>query len=660
MSTGPEPTEGVATTRCEVCETDVPAGKYCGLCGIHLTPQRGRGPNWLRIRAYGAAPGEHLLRPSLASSLFPHLPNRSRRAFRIGLAVVLTALVAFALLRLPAALIAVAALGLPLLFVIYLRESDAHRDLPTRTLLLTAALGVGLAVGWVLLTGAAVARSYGIALGAGIVGYHMLRDGIAIPVGGVILMLAPAVVVRLLRPATRESLDGFVIGALGALTFTAAATLARLAPQFATGMVARNRSITELVVEAGIRGVAAPLIAAAVGGLIGAALWFTRPANKSQQHPGYVRVALVLAAVAVLVVYAGLGLIDVARFPELLQLGLYLAVTAVALFVLRIALHLALLHEEHDEINADEQLLCPHCGHVVPDMAFCPACGIATRASSRSSRSARRRTPPVRNDATAEDATAEDATAEDATVPESPSSPSVFPGYAVPAGTYTAAPVRHTSRTRLLWTWGIGIALVVATLVGVSALVTKPAVRYVCPPECGRPPMGQPVETNPRFTAPGGEFSVSYPAAGSLYKITTKPNGVTANFVGGDGGTLQLFSQPAGNRTPRQIATTLVKQTFPDTRTAYEIPNAMVGYQPGYGEAADCWPQGSNSSYLRMRVLIMVAVKNDLALIAAAVGPYRPFGPDFGSGKPSGAGLQLALDMGKYVNSFSWRGDPPR
>ena len=46
--------------------------------------------------------------------------------------------------------------------------------------------------------------------------------------------------------------------------------------------------------------------------------------------------------------------------------------------------------------------------------------------------------------------------------------------------------------------------------------------------------------------------------------------------------------------------------------------------------------------------------------IAAAVGPYREFGPDFGSGKPSGANLQLALDMGKYVNSFSWRGDPPR
>ena len=67
----------------------------------------------------------------------------------------------------------------------------------------------------------------------------------------------------------------------------------------------------------------------------------------------------------------------------------------------------------------------------------------------------------------------------------------------------------------------------------------------------------------------------------------------------------------------------MIKPTFPDARTAYEIPNAMVGYQPGYGEAADCWPQGANSSYMRMRVLVMVAVKNDLALVAAAVGPYH-------------------------------------
>ncbi len=392
------PEDSVPTTECRICQTEVPDGEFCGLCGCHLTPRRGEGPDWLRVRDFSAAPNEHLLQPALASSLFPHLPQRSRTAFRIGLLVILVALIAFTLLRLPGALVTVSALGLPLLFIIYLRESDADHDFPVSTLILTAVLAIGLAVGWVLLTGSMVARAYGVELGAAVVGARMVKMGIMIPLGGVILMLMPAVIVRVLRPSTREALDGFMIGAFGALVFSAAATITRLAPQFGTGVVSK-RPMVSLLCEAGIRGVAVPLTAAAAGGLVGAALWFTRPPGKKSQHPGVVRAVLVSFAVLVLVVYVGLGLIDVAHIPQVLMLALYLGLAAVALFLLRIGLQLALLHEAHDEIHSDEPLLCPHCNHVVPDMAFCPACGAATRASSRSSRKSRREARPVRGDA---------------------------------------------------------------------------------------------------------------------------------------------------------------------------------------------------------------------------------------------------------------------
>ncbi|MCV7288521.1 zinc ribbon domain-containing protein [Mycolicibacterium wolinskyi] len=388
--------DAVPTTECRVCKVDVPAGKYCGLCGVHLNEEPGDGPEWLRVTASCVAPEEHLLKPSITSSLFPHLSHRARTPFRVLLVVLLAGLVACALLRLPAALIAVAALGLPLLFLIYLWESDAFSDLPRSTLALTAVLGMGLGVGWVFLTGAMMARSYGVPLGSGISGYRILRNGLGVPLGGLILMLVPALVVRLLRPPTRESLDGFMIGALGATAFTAAATLTRLAPQLTTGMVAHNRPMSGLLVEAGIRGVAMPLTAAAVGGLIGAALWFTRPPSKVDQHPGYVRAVLLGCGIAVLVVYAGIGLIDVARVPQWLQLAVHLVVAVVALFTLRVGLHLALLHEAHDEIASDQPILCPRCGHVVPDMAFCAHCGAATRASSRTSRTERRENRPVR------------------------------------------------------------------------------------------------------------------------------------------------------------------------------------------------------------------------------------------------------------------------
>jgi hypothetical protein len=159
-----------------------------------------------------------------ASSLFPHLLHRSRTPFRAGLAILFLAPVAFALLRLQAPLILVSALGLPLLFVLYLRESDVDHDVPIRSLLLTTVLGVGLGVGWALLTGAIVAHSYDVALGPEPSDAHSLVEGFIIPTAGAVLMLVPMIVVRVLRPLTRESLDGFVIGALSAIAFTAAAT----------------------------------------------------------------------------------------------------------------------------------------------------------------------------------------------------------------------------------------------------------------------------------------------------------------------------------------------------------------------------------------------------------------------------------------------------
>jgi len=100
-------------------------------------------------------------------------------------------------------------------------------------------------------------------------------------------------------------------------------------------------------------------------------------------------------ALAVIAMYAALGVVDVARVPQFLQLAVHLTMAAIAVLALRVGLHLALLHEAHDDVHEDEPILCPHCGHVVPDMAFCVACGAATRAASRSSRQTRRDVRPV-------------------------------------------------------------------------------------------------------------------------------------------------------------------------------------------------------------------------------------------------------------------------
>jgi hypothetical protein len=342
-----------------------------------------------------------------------------------------------------------------------------------------------------------------------------------------------------------------------------------------------------------------------------------------------------------LAVYAIVGLFDIAPMLQGLHFGLHLLVAVFALLIVRIGLQVALLNEAHDEMSAGGYLLCPHCEHVVSDMAFCPNCGVTARAASRTSRAGRRLSPPHRQDGSA------------------PARGS-RPGYGVPPGSYAVVPVRHTTHLALLTTLGAGVAVAAAVAVTVAILVTPAPARYTCPPDCGRPPIGEPVETNPRFTSSDGEFSVNYPGPGTAYEATLNPDGVVLNFTAGDKGTMELFGQPAANRTPKQIAEDLIHAGYPDARTDYEIPNAMVGYELGYGVVADEYPQDSSGTYTRLRLVVMVAVKNEYGLIASAVGPHHEYSPDFGTGHPSGVNLQLALDMGKYVNSFRWRSDPAR
>jgi hypothetical protein len=216
---------------------------------------------------------------------------------------------------------------------------------------------------------------------------------LAIPVSGAIVMLVPIALARTSHVGTHESLDGFVIGAIAAMSFTAAATLTRLAPQFSTGLMARDRPIFGLIAEAGIRGVAMSLTAAAAGAMVGVALWFTCP-NQAHQHQGQWLAGPAPAVTAVLIGYAVLGLTDASPVPETPQLVIHLVVALLMVVALRMIVHMALLREQHDPIT-QEPLLCEHCGHVVPDMAFCPACGVATRASSRTSRAQRREVRPV-------------------------------------------------------------------------------------------------------------------------------------------------------------------------------------------------------------------------------------------------------------------------
>jgi hypothetical protein len=145
-------------------------------------------------------------------------------------------------------------------------------------------------------------------------------------------MLVPTVLVRLSRPTSRESLDGFVIGALAALMFAAGSTLTRLAPQFATGLLAHSRPVKSLLVEAGICGVTIPLTAAVAGGMVGIALWFKGQDTNLHEHPARTRRALWVLAVAVVVTHTGVAITDIVGMPQLQTLVIHVVMSAVDTF----------------------------------------------------------------------------------------------------------------------------------------------------------------------------------------------------------------------------------------------------------------------------------------------------------------------------------------
>ena len=388
---------GVPGVVCRHCRRAVPAGSFCGNCGADQNSRTGSRRAWLRPGVFAAAPREPIVLPMVSSTLFPQLPPIYRNPFRIGMGIMLFGVVVFSAVRLIGPLVSLVALGVPALFVLYLWQADVWRDMPIRALVVAAAVGGVLGGGWVGLTGGLVARSYGIPMAAGFLLQDLIGAGLIISVGGAILMVLPAVVVRMFKTTRRESLDGFVIGALGSLCFTAAATTTRLAPQFVSGLIDEVRPM-RLFIEAVLYGIAVPLTAASVGGLMGIVLWF-RPGRRAYEHPRAVRAALSAFTVLVVVIYTAIWVIDASRLPKWPQLGLHIVMTVIALLAARVCLQLALLHEEPDPFTG-RPVLCVHCEHVVPDMPFCPACGAANRASSRSSRRLRRESPPTRQTGT--------------------------------------------------------------------------------------------------------------------------------------------------------------------------------------------------------------------------------------------------------------------
>ncbi len=389
----------VTTRQCPACRQTVPAAQFCGSCGADAAAPVDALRTLLRPNVYATAHRETVWTPRVSSTYLPRVPGRMRRPFRLGMILVLIVIVALAAMRSGGPLgVTVATIGWPLLFFIYVWQTDVVRDLPVRILVAAMVLGVALGVGWWLLAATWLANAYDVSTGSA----HMLADvldvGFLITAGGAVLLVVPAVVTRVFPVPVRESLDGFVVGAFGALWYLTASTATIVGPQFAEGLI-EDQTLGRMVSDAITHGVVAPIVTIAGGGLVGMSLWF-RPNRAPGRNPKRARRALTLCTVAGAPLYLAVWTIDAAVESRWLIVAIRLALAVLALILVRCAVQIALLNEEPDPATG-EPVLCVHCEKVVPDMPFCSACGAAARASSRTSRRRRRESPPVRQDTAA-------------------------------------------------------------------------------------------------------------------------------------------------------------------------------------------------------------------------------------------------------------------
>lgn len=367
-----------STVMCQVCQSKVPDGEFCGVCGAHLVTDNPRAAQ--RHHAYAANPHEHVLNLNVVSTLFPHLPHRRSAPFRLALLAAAAALLVLGYLRFTGPSIAVAALAVPLLYLLYLYEVEVYEEEPGFIIGITMVFGIVLGFLWAHFTGPIVTRTaLLIAAPQGAPVGRVLESGVLFPLVAQVLMLAGVGVIYLTRKYD-EALDGFAFGAACALGFVLAATLTELWPEVTSGMTSVAPAIDNAlrIVQ---RGLLIPFIFASTTGLIGGALWLRRGKTRNLPFYGWITswwLAILISAM----IQVGLGLVNIYVVTQAQATLIYFLIAVILLLCVRVALHHFLLAEAVD-VGIGPEGPCSHCHRTVPRMAFCPHCGVATRSTPK-------------------------------------------------------------------------------------------------------------------------------------------------------------------------------------------------------------------------------------------------------------------------------------
>ena len=370
--------------RCDHCTHDVPDGVFCTRCGAHQGTTGEFGNAKTREHRYAAHPSEHMVQPSVFTTLFPHLGHHKIHEFRWAFIAGLAGILVLYLAGLISAAILVSAFLVPVLYLIYLYEAQVYRDEPATVLGFT--LGGGIVVG-ILVTLFErtiynplqyIGNPFG---NAGINIGGLLIVGLLLPVVQEAVKPLPAFFLPN-RKDFPETVDGLVFGVAAGLGFSLAEAIIGFSSVL-TSMPAHTAP-GNWIYEIATLAVFQPLLQGSATGMIAATIWRWRRGRLAGREIG----GIAMAVIAHIAFSAGTQLMKETSVNALFILIWQGAVVGALLIYIRYLLHHALLEEAAHMGYAET--VCPSCHIHIVASGFCPNCGMALTAAPNSIKRGRR------------------------------------------------------------------------------------------------------------------------------------------------------------------------------------------------------------------------------------------------------------------------------
>ena len=369
--------------RCDHCAHDVPDGVFCTRCGAHQGTTGEAGDPKTREHRYAAHPNEHVAQPALITTLFPHLGQHKVHEFRWALIVGLAGVLVLYVSGLIAGAILVAAFLVPVLYLIYLYETQVYRDEPATVLGFT--IGGGLIAG-IVITLIVRALYNPLAYNPNPLAAPTVNIGALLLLGFVVPIVQEAVKPLAAfflpnRSAYPETVDGLVFGIAAGLGFALAETLINFSAALTfLGHVPPGNWIYNLTTIAVLQ----PVMQGSATGMVVATIWRQRLGKLGGREIG----GVLMAVIAHIAFTGGSQVLSDTAINPLFILFWQAAVVGALLVYVRYLLHHALL-EEAAHMGFSETV-CPNCHMHIYASGFCPNCGVALTAAPTVLKRARR------------------------------------------------------------------------------------------------------------------------------------------------------------------------------------------------------------------------------------------------------------------------------